>query len=186
VPRIPFPEIATMTPKQRQVHDSVVNGPRGRIVGPLRAALHNPQLAEHWQKFGAALRYDTCLERRHSELAILVTARACNCSFEWFQHEQPALDAGLLPDLLGAIREDGIPIFASDADRIIYEFAFQLQRTCTVTEETHAAVCDIYGVTGVVELTALVGYYTLVAMTLNAHDFELPDGAPDPFAPVAA
>ena len=31
-----------------------------------------------------------------------------------------------------------------------------------------------------VELTALIGYYTMVAMTLNAHEIPLPDGAKPP------
>jgi 4-carboxymuconolactone decarboxylase len=41
-------------------------------------------------------------------------------------------------------------------------------------------------VVGVVELTALIGYYTMVAMTLNAHEFPLPAGVEPPFAPLAA
>jgi 4-carboxymuconolactone decarboxylase len=38
----------------------------------------------------------------------------------------------------------------------------------------------------VVELTTLIGYYTLVSMTLNAHHIPLPDGAAAPLAPCAA
>ena len=34
-----------------------------------------------------------------------------------------------------------------------------------------------------VELTALIGYYTMVAMTLNCHDIPLPDGVPPPLPP---
>ena len=30
---------------------------------------------------------------------------------------------------------------------------------------------------GVVELTAVIGYYTMVSMTLNAHRLPLPEGA---------
>ena len=47
-------------------------------------------------------------------------------------------------------------------------------------------VLDKYGALGVVELTALVGYYTMVAMTLNAHEFSLPEGASNPFADPAS
>ena len=36
---------------------------------------------------------------------------------------------------------------------------------------------------GVVELTALIGYYTMVAMTLNCHDIPLPDGVAPPLPP---
>ena len=39
----------------------------------------------------------------------------------------------------------------------------------------HAAIAAL-GERGVVELVGLLGYYTLVAMTLNAFEFELPDG----------
>src|SRR5689334_3695695 len=65
-----------MTPEQRGVYDAVVSGPRGKVEGPLRAALHRPDLADKWQQFGAALRYGTSLAPRLSELAILLTARA--------------------------------------------------------------------------------------------------------------
>src|SRR3546814_8522453 len=76
-----------MNPAQRAVYEAIVSGPRGGLVGPLRAALHNPELADKWQRFGELLRFRTSLTKRHSELAILVTARVWNCSFEWFQHE---------------------------------------------------------------------------------------------------
>jgi 4-carboxymuconolactone decarboxylase len=56
MPRISLPSPETMTPEQRRVHDQIVSGPRGKIVGPLRAALHNPELAERWQALGALLR----------------------------------------------------------------------------------------------------------------------------------
>lgn len=182
MPRIPLPEIDTMSPEQRRVHDLVVSGRRGRIVGPLLAALHNPDLADHWQKMGALLRYGTSLNARHSELAILVTARASNCPFEWYHHAQPAHEAGLPQDAMEAIRTGATPTFAEEADTVIYDYAFQLNRDRTVSEDTHRRTLQLFGVKGVVELTALIGYYTLVAMTLNAHAFELPEGEEDPFA----
>ncbi|MHB9880393.1 carboxymuconolactone decarboxylase family protein [Pacificimonas sp. ICDLI1SI03] len=186
MPRIPLPTLETMNPAQRKVHDAIVSGPRGLIVGPLRAALHNPELADIWQKFGAQLRYNTVLEARHSELAILVTARACACAFEWVQHEQQAVNAGVPLALIEAIRRD-VPVEIADAkDRAIFEYAAELHREKTVSDKVHRAVRDVYGVTGVVELTALIGYYTLVAMTLNAHDFDLPENVADPFMHLAA
>jgi 4-carboxymuconolactone decarboxylase len=47
-------------------------------------------------------------------------------------------------------------------------------------------VRDRWGAVGVVELTTLIGYYTLVSMTLNAHHIPLPDGAAPPLAPCDA
>ncbi len=55
-----------------------------------------------------------------------------------------------------------------------------------MSEDTYRRALGHWGVVGVVELTALIGYYTMVAMTLNAHEFALPAGVEPPFAPVAA
>ena len=61
VARIPLPTPDDMTPEQRRVYDTIVTGPRGTLVGPLRAALHWPELAEKWQQLGELLRYRTSL-----------------------------------------------------------------------------------------------------------------------------
>ena len=86
MPRISLPTPETMNADQKAVYDKIVSGPRGKIQGPLRAALHNAELADKWQALGALLRYGTSLPPRLSELAILVTGRACNSPFEWHAH----------------------------------------------------------------------------------------------------
>src|ERR671935_1769837 len=100
VPRISLPNPDTMTPEQRRVYDAIVKGPRGTLVGPLRAALHRPELAEKWQQLGELLRYRTSLPPQLSELAILVTARHCNCQLEWFIHAEMARKAGLADSII--------------------------------------------------------------------------------------
>ena len=75
--RITLPDPDTMDADQRRVYDKIISGRRGRIQGPLRAALHNAELADRWQALGELLRYNTTLTPRQSELAILVTGRAC-------------------------------------------------------------------------------------------------------------
>jgi hypothetical protein len=62
--RILLPSPDEMTPEQRRVHDAIVAGPRGTVVGPLRAVIHNPQLAERWSALGEVLRFGTSLPKR--------------------------------------------------------------------------------------------------------------------------
>jgi len=176
--RIPLPAPDTMTAAQKRVYERIVSGPRGRLVGPLRAALHNPELAEVWQAFGALLRYGTSLPPRVSELAIVVTARRWNSQIEWAIHRQAALDAGLSSSILAAIQARRAPVFDAAADAIAYEYTRQLQETGQVAPALHAQAVAQWGVAGVVELTAVIGYYTLVSMTLNAHEIPMPDGVP--------
>lgn len=185
VPRIPFPDDETMSPAQLKVYRDVVNGPRGLMVGPLRAALHNAELADRWQRFGQLLRYETSLAPRHSELAILVTARAWDCPFEWLQHEPVARASGVPDDIIEAIRQGRPPAFERRDDAAIHAYARELHRDHHVSDAVYAEALALVGTVGVVELTALIGYYTLVAMTLNAHAFDLPAGSADPFRETA-
>jgi 4-carboxymuconolactone decarboxylase len=181
-----LPSIETMTPDQRRVHDAVVSGPRGELKGPLRAALHRPELADKWQQLGELLRYRTSIPPRLSELAILVTARHCDCAVEWVIHEQMAVQAGLSRGVIEKVRIAQRPTSGDPDALAIYDFAEELNRTNTVGEENYRRVLDRWQVVGVVELTAIVGYYTMVAMTLNAHQIPLPEDASAPFerAPV--
>ncbi len=181
MPRITLPAPHTMTPEQRQVHDKIVSGKRGRIQGPLRAALHNPDLAERWSALGELMRYGTTLTPRQSELAILVTGRECRAPFEWYAHRPEAERAGLPAAIIDAVFVRITPSGMSEADAAVYHFAMELNRFKSVSTRTYERALKLLGERSVVELTALVGYYTMVAMTLNAHEIPFPEGVTPPF-----
>jgi 4-carboxymuconolactone decarboxylase len=170
-----------LSAEQRVVFDAVVSGPRGKVQGPLMAALHNPDLADKWQKLGAALRYDTSLSRTVSELVILVTAKAWACQLEWHLHETFARDAGLPPAAIDAVKQENRSQLDAPDLLDAYDFCHELLRDKRVSAPVYARALDRFGTLGVVEMTALSGYYTMVAMTLNAHEFPLPEGAAIPF-----
>lgn len=178
--RIPLPTPDTMTDDQKRVYEKIVSGPRGRLVGPLRAALHSPELAERWQALGALLRFGTSLAPRVSELAIVVTARRWNSQIEWHIHAQAARAAGISDAALDAIRARETPVFDNPDDAVVYEFARQIQETGQVEPDLYAQAVARWDAVGVVELTAVIGYYTMVSMTLNAHEIPMPDDAPPP------
>jgi 4-carboxymuconolactone decarboxylase len=179
-PRIPLPGPADFTPAQRKIHDDVVKGPRGVLRGPLRAVIHRPDLADRWSQLGEMLRYGTSLSPRLSELAILVTARGCDAPFEWYAHEPPARAAGVSEATIDAIRNGNRPASLAADEVAVYEYALELNRKHNVSDTTHKNALDQLGVVGVVELTALVGYYNMVAMMLNAQGIPMPEGTPSP------
>lgn len=181
MPRINLPAPEAMDADQRRVYDKIVSGRRGRIVGPLRAALHNPELADRWQALGELLRYQTSLSPRISELAILVTGRACNAPFEWHVHRGEAEKAGIEQAIIEALLRQEVPQGLNDADETVILFARQLNQFKAVGDAVYDRARRAFGDKGVVELVALVGYYTLVAMTLNSHHIALPDGAAPAF-----
>jgi 4-carboxymuconolactone decarboxylase len=183
--RIPLPSPAEMTPEQRRVYDAIVDGPRGTLVGPLRAALHRPELAEKWQQLGELLRYRTSLPPQISEIAVLVTARRWRCQVEWHMHAIAAEQAGIALGVIAAIKSGCRPLEADAKALAVHDYAVELTGHGHVTPATYDAVLQGWGVAGIVELTALIGYYTMVAMTLNAHEIPLPAGVEAPFPTVA-
>jgi 4-carboxymuconolactone decarboxylase len=178
--RIPLLALSDMTPQQRAFHDDVVAGPRGQMVGPLLAAIHSPDLATLWSQFGEFLRFKTCLPQSLNELAILVCARRWTSQVEWWVHARVALAAGLSDTVIDAIRQHEAPVFHDEAEFEIYEFARLLQQQGGVPMPLYRAVKKRWGTRGVVELTAVIGYYTLVAMTLIAHQIPVPDDIDEP------
>lgn len=185
--RISFPTPENMTPEQKSVFEEIVSGPRGTLVGPLRAALHNPALADRWQKLGRVLRFETSIPKALNELAILVTARRWNSDLEWAIHAGDARRAGLQEGYIEALRDSIAPDFGADEPaREIYAYARELLVNGTVAASTHAAVTTRWNEVGVVELTATIGYYSMVAMTLNAHGVPLPEGVTEPLPEPAA
>lgn len=168
-----------MSPAQQRVADEAVAGKRGRVPAPLRAWLHSPELGARAQKLGEFLRYDTILGPRLSELAILVTARVWTAQYEWHVHKREALKAGLEPEIIDAIARRTTPPFADAAARVVHDYALTLHTTHTIPPDLHADAVAALGEQGVVELVGLLGYYTLVAMTLNAFDIGVPAGEPN-------
>jgi 4-carboxymuconolactone decarboxylase len=175
--RISFPEPDTMNAAQKEVYDQIVSGPRKTLVGPLRAALHNPVLADRWQRLGQVLRFETSIPTHLNELAILVTARRWSSDLEWAIHLGDAERAGLDLGIANAIRDCAVPEFGDDSDaRDIYEFSQQILQKGDVDSDVYNAVVARWGEVGIVELTAVIGDYSMVAMTLNVHKVPLPMG----------
>ena len=161
--------------EQTAIYDAIVTS-RGNADGPFRIWLHSPTLADRAQSLGELLRFNSSLDARLSELAILVTARFWDCQVEWSLHEPHALKAGVNAAIIESIRTNQFPQFSKDDEQTVYEFATELLCNRFVQDRTYADAVEDLGETRTVELTALVGYYGLVAMTLNAFQVPLPDG----------
>lgn len=180
MPRIPLVSEANMTEAQRRVHDAMMSGPRrSPPVGPLAAAMHRPELAEKWSELGLVLRFNSSFEPRLREFVILLTGRHWDCQFEWYSHEGEARKAGLSAQTIETLRVGGASFEAAD-EQAIHDYASELLRSHRAGDAAYQRVLTLYGVAGIVELTALIGYYSMVALTLNAHEIGVPDGARAP------
>ncbi|CDG82505.1 carboxymuconolactone decarboxylase family protein [Janthinobacterium agaricidamnosum] len=165
--RLPAFDAGAMSQQQRQVLDDILSGPRGNLDGPFLGWIHSPELAGHAQELGAFCRYRTGLPPKLSELAILVTAAKWRCQAEWHIHYPIAIAAGLDARLAEALRGGAEPAALDHDERLVWTFATELYDSKRVGDATYAALVDRFGLQVAVNLAALLGYYSLVAMTLN-------------------
>jgi 4-carboxymuconolactone decarboxylase len=179
--RLPDLNPEKFSPEQKKVHDAVVSGPRGKVVGPIKVWLKNPGLAEHAQALGAYARFGSSLPPRLSELAIIVTGAFWKANYEWFAHAPLAIKAGIDPAAVEAIRTGGTPTFSKSDEQAIYDFATELVRTRRVSDATFERAKKELGETAVIDMVGIIGYYSLVSVTLNAFELPLPDGEKKPF-----
>ncbi|HUC19026.1 MAG TPA: carboxymuconolactone decarboxylase family protein [Acetobacteraceae bacterium] len=175
-------EVEKLDAEQRIVYDAVVAGPRGSVRGPVPFWLKSPGLADPAQRLGAFLRFESELPAKLRELAILVTARATTAQFEWYMHRPLAEKAGLPPAIADAIAVRAEPVFADEDEALTYALARVLCQNYGIGEALFGRGLARFGEKGMVELVGLVGYYTMVAMTLNAFGAALPEGTAPPLS----
>ncbi|MCX4161369.1 MULTISPECIES: carboxymuconolactone decarboxylase family protein [Paraburkholderia] len=180
--RLPHFDAAAATPEQKTVLDEILSGPRGNLNGPFLGWIRSPELAQHAQRLGAFCRYQTGLPLRLSELAILVTAARWQAQAEWYIHYPIALQAGVREEDAQVLLQGKRPAFADADDALIYAFASELYDAKRVSDATYAQTVERFGHTVTINLVALLGYYALVAMTLNVFDMRAQGQATLPFA----
>jgi 4-carboxymuconolactone decarboxylase len=160
----------------RQHYDTVV-GPQSRTLvglrGPSGIWLHSPKLAGFVRAANQYLRFETALDRRLTELAILVTARELHNQFEWTAHEPAALKEGLEPKIIDVVKRDRPIAGLGKKEALIVSFGRELFRTRKLRSRTFARAVELFGRRGVLELAALMGNYAGTALILAAVDQQL-------------
>lgn len=167
--RLRMLERRQMDGAQRDIHDAIVAS-RGNVDGPFLAWLHAPGLADPAQRLGAYCRYGTSLDLMESELLILLVAAQHRCIGEQQIHEPIALKAGLHAAAIEAIGDGDVPVLEGARQEMLWKVATTLLRTHRIPSDLYAEADDLLGSTTMVETVGILGYYAMVAMTLNAFE----------------
>jgi 4-carboxymuconolactone decarboxylase len=170
--RLAPPDPSTYSPRQQEIADMIKSGPRGVVRGPLAVWLHRPELAAKAQDLGRYCRYETTLGPKLSELAILVTARIYRSEYEWQAHKTHALNAGLEPEIVEAIRLNRIPDFTDPEESVVHDVARGAHAERRIDDGLYGRALAVLGEQRLVDLVGLLGYYTMISLTINI--FQVP------------
>ncbi len=190
--RIPKLAPAELDDEQRSLYDAIAGGRRaqgpqlfrladadGCLEGPFNAFLLQPRLGSALQALGASVRYDTRLDDRCREIAILVVAAHWRSAFEWYAHEAVGRAAGLGDAELDTLRE-GRHAALAGRESVVARTAAALVARGDLDDAEYREAVDCIGPAGLFELLTLVGYYATLALQLRVFRVPVPeDTAPD-------
>lgn len=154
-------------PRSRSVGGPSITHPDGALRGPFNAMLFNPDLGDAVQGLGVAVRYRTSLPGRIRELAILVTAAAADCEYEWHAHSPLARHLGFSEEQLAAVKAGSPAQGLSPEESRAASFVAALVSDGDVPDDELNEFIGHLGTTAAVELIFLVGYYEMLARSLR-------------------
>ncbi len=158
-----------LKPEDQTIFDAIAQS-RGAVGGPWRALLHSPEMAHRTMHLGSYVRFESSLDHKVIEFAALVSARELDCKHEWAAHVNHAQKAGIALDTIRAVyQKQGVQTFSSE-DAQLVSFVREMIHDHRVSEPTFQAIHGRFGDKGMVELSATIGYYAMLACTLNTFD----------------
>lgn len=173
--RLPEIDEERLTGEQKEIYNRIKRV-RGQVRGPFAVWLRNAELANHTLELQDLFASRVKLDRRLVQLMILVSARLSSAQFAWSVHEPHAREHGISSEIIEAVRERRTPLFAREDERFVYDITIELNTTLTVSDLTFRRGLDLFGEQKLVELVSSIGFYAMVAMTLNAFEVPVPGG----------
>ena len=175
--------IEGLSAEQRAVLDAIRSGPRGDmgLAGPFGVYVRAPVVGNATQALGAAVRFGTELPENVKEVAILTVGSFYHAKFEFAAHKRLGIKAGVDAGIVEALRRGEPPVFSDPDEEIAHRVVRALLTDHRLDDATYRAAYERLGEQRLVELVLTVGYYGLVALTLNAFEVPLGAGMEDPF-----
>jgi len=173
-PRIPPLPPADWTPEQREILTADLG--EGSPLGAATLGQLNlfTTVARHDRSFKALLLLGRTLLMRGAlpfadrELLILRVARNTGSEYEWGQHLKIAVDGGVERGKVDRIAAGPEAAGWEERERFLLRAADELHSSAKIADATWAGLAAHLDERQLIELPLLVGYYTMVAYTLNS------------------
>jgi len=152
---------------------------RGSINAPQSMLMYVPEVSALATAMNDALRFGSSMSDADVELAICVAAREFDIRYVWGAHARRAVELGVAQALIDAVADrSALPSDTPHRASVITRFSRELIGAHRMDEALFAEARAELGERGVVELSALLGYYVMIGCALIATDY--------PVAPTAA
>lgn len=139
---------------------------------------HHPTLLPPFLSFAATLATQGVLARRDAELLALRTSLNCGSAFEWGHHAEYGRAEGLSDLELTQIASGPDHPAWAPRDRLMLRACDELHAQQRLSDETFSGLRATFDEAQIVELTFVIGNYTMLSMVANATGVPLEDRLP--------
>ena len=169
-----------LTDAQKKAAEAFAEGRGYAIRGPFVPLIRSPEVMLRAKAMGDHLRFKSMLGPRLNEMVILITAREWSQQYEWQAHHPIALKEGLRREIADAIADGRRPAGMAEDEEAAYDMATEILRMKRVSDATYQRAVAKFGEQGVIDLLGVTGYYTFLAIVMNATRTALPENMAEP------
>ena len=164
LPPVP-PERYTADQKQKvDEHMKIREGVGG---GPYVVLLRSPEAYIRTAHLSDYLRFKSPIGVKLTEFVSLISAWHTKARFQWGARYTGSLREGVRKDVLDALADGRRPEGMPEDEAIAYDFCTELHVMKTVSDGTYARALKRFGEQGVVDMTAISGYYVYIGLLTN-------------------
>ncbi|ORV89842.1 carboxymuconolactone decarboxylase [Mycobacterium interjectum] len=162
--------VAEMPPEMRAAYD-FTRELRGLVPGPHKIWLANPDLARTIVPTGAYFQRQSTLTKAEIEIATNIVNGRWRSPYANYEHEIIGERAGHLDTRRVEALIAGLPTsFEDPRQQVVYELASALVAPRVVPLGMYRRAKELLGDAGIVDVAVLLGWFTMVCMTLGAFD----------------
>ena len=155
-----------------------------KIYGPGSVMAHVPQSYRQFEELRDYLLKNCSIPKQLQEIAMMVAARELDCQHMWNSHATYGRRAGVRGDLIDALREKRELTGLTPGEAAVVNCGREYFRAHQVSRGAFQAALEQFGIRGLVELTMIMGLYSMLAVVINAFDTDLPPTRSEPLLPI--
>jgi len=165
-------DVASLPPAGRALFAALSAKRKARgegFGGPYVALLNHPELARRIEELGFFLKFEGVLPRPVYQFIVLSVAQATNASFEWHDHVQRAVAAGLPRDIVVSIGDGRMDALAHPYS-LVHAILQKTTAWQPLPDDLQARAVAQWGREGLVEIVVVSGFYQMFAAINEGFD----------------
>lgn len=176
--RLSGPRIAFVAPSEMDDEQRSLMTDQQSQSSLFQLTARHPEVLRRLKATGSFANRETNITDRDRELMILRMAWLYNSEFEWGQHYDKAIEAGLTAAEIASLKTDTIADDWSASDRAVLHAIDGLVADCMIPESAWTVLRRRYDEETMLEFVIFFGHYVMVATFANTFGLPVAPGRP--------